>query len=95
MKSASDMKYLVRLCKTERHLTKKLIHLGDRPAVLPCLYVAALFESRGTAAMNCPLPFLLLPEVKELVEITVDVQRMGTGILAKSLVVYTLHSRVV
>ena len=73
----------------------KLIRPGDRPAVLPCLYVAVLFESRGTAAMNFLLPFLLLPEVKELVEVTVDVQRMGTGIVAKSLVICTLDSRVV
>lgn len=45
--------------------------------------------------MNFLLPFLLLPDIKELVEVAVDVQRMGNGILAKSLVTYTLDSRVV
>lgn len=93
-KPASDLKYLVRLCKTERQLTMKLKCLGDRPAVLPCLYMAALFESRGTAAVNFPLPFLLL-QVKELVEVTVDVHRLGAGILGKSLVNCTVASRVV
>lgn len=37
---------------------------------------------------------MLLLEVKELVEVTIDVQRVETGIIAKILVVYTLDSRV-
>ena len=93
-KPASDLKYLVLLCKTERQLTIKLKRPGCRPTVLPCLYVAALFESRGAAAMSFPLPFLLL-QVEDLVQVTDGVHRMGTGILGKSLVNCTWAGRVV
>lgn len=49
-----------------------------------------LFGSRGTGAVNFSLPFLLLPEVKKIVEVIADILRMANMILAKSLVMYTL-----
>lgn len=40
--------------------------------------------------MSFSLPFLLVPEVKKIVEVVPDILGMETGIPAKSLVIYTL-----
>lgn len=50
----------------------QFLHLGDRPALLAVL-CRNILGSRGTTALNFSLPFLLLPEVKNMVEVRVNV----------------------